>query len=253
MKANLSSHLGLRLLAALTCLTWVAANSLAEPTLQQPASVVTAEQQTIPEFPAFAVSEDTQVAPAGCCDGGCSGGSCCNGGGCGNCCCEPVCCPKKVTEEVKKHCWKVSSEWVCIPGFHFHCNWRDSKCNNSGSCDTCCGGDSCGGGNSCCACPPKCGRVRCINVLEKHEYTCEECGYEWEVKCVRSSGSGGRGGCCSGGHGCGCCPSCGCAKVTSDSDDVQLTSATETEPTTQATTEVAEKPTLSKRLFGWMK
>ena len=103
---------------------------------------------------------DAQVKPAACC-----GNSRCQ------CCCEPICCPKCFTEEVEKSCWLVKSELVCIPGFRWPWECRKGDCN-------------CGGGvGDGCVCPPKCGRVRCVNVLEQHKYTCEECGYEWEVKC----------------------------------------------------------------------
>lgn len=106
---------------------------------------------------------DAKVKPAACSEGG---SGCCS-------CREPLCCPKCVTEEVEKSCWLVKSELVCIPGFRWPWECR------AGDCD--CGGEVGDG----CACPPKCGRVRCVNVLEQHKYTCKECGYEWEVKCVR--------------------------------------------------------------------
>jgi len=90
--------------------------------------------------------------------------------------CEPVCSPRRVKKEEKKHCWKVLPKYVCIPGYKLP--WQ--------SCGT-----------------PRCGRVRCINVLEKHEYKCEKCGYEWEVKMVRT----GKKQCCN--RRSNCCPDCG--------------------------------------------
>ncbi len=75
-------------------------------------------------------------------------------------CCEPVCCPKRIEGQEEKSCWKVAGEYVCVPGFRFP--W-----------DKCCG--------------PKCGWVRCVNVLEEHKYECDTCGYEWEVKYVCTS------------------------------------------------------------------
>lgn len=129
-----------------------------------------------------------------------------------NCsCCEPVCCPKRVTEKEKKHCWCVKSEFVCIPFFRLP--WECCKCPTDCSCKDCCdGGAGCAAGCGRGTCGPVCGWVRCINVLEKKEYECEKCGYEWEVKCVRRSG--GRCSPCAGG---GCCPKCGhgqpCADV----------------------------------------
>jgi len=147
-------------------------NAVAEPqSLRQPVSLATNVV-------------DTQVTPAGC-DCTCPKDSCC--------CSQSVCCPKVVEKEIKKHCWKVTPELVCIPKFRWP--WQQSSAK-SPSC-----GDGCDGG--CQSCQPSCGRVRCINVLEKHEYTCKQCGYEWSIKRVCSS----NGSCDSA---AGCCPDCGC-------------------------------------------
>lgn len=242
-----------RLIAACAVSLAIAWQALAASPIQQPTSL----DVGLPVAPQV-TEQDSAVKPAGCCDGGscCSNGNgCCNNGCGGSCCCEPVCCPKKVTEEVKKHCWLVKPEMICIPGFRFECNWGKGKCCASQGCcgDACCGdtccGDGCGSGRCCCNDPgtPTCGRVRCINVLEKHEYTCEECGYEWEVKCVRTSR-----GCCPCGN--GCCPSCGksgcCASNEAPATDVQLTSA---EESTASETTQEKKPSLAGRLMGWLK
>jgi hypothetical protein len=147
---------------------------------------------------------DAEVRPAACCELA----------GKASCCCEPMCCPKCVTEEVEKSCWLVKSELVCIPGFRWPWECR------AGDCD-CSRGVSDG-----CVCPPKCGRVRCVNVLEQHKYTCEDCGYEWEVKCVRTSG----GSCsCTNGRcpGCGCDPSCGASAAAKPLSTVQQATAAE--------------------------
>ncbi len=166
----------LRVLVVVSCLTlMIGLQVVAHAQLVQPASVATN----------LTPVQDSKVMLAGCTD------SCCR---CETASGKAVCCPRRVTEEVKKHCWKVKSEMICIPSFRFRCNWKKRAKN----CD--CGDGCCAGGN-CTDCPPKCGRVRCINVLEKHEYTCEKCGYEWDVKCVRSGKK-----CCPVG---GCdCPSC---------------------------------------------
>ncbi|MGI9427554.1 MAG: hypothetical protein ACR2NM_02770 [Bythopirellula sp.] len=240
-------------LAGACCLSLtIAWQSMAASQIEQPSSV----DASLTESTEVA-EQDAAVTPAGCCDGGtgCQGGSCGNNGCCGSGCCEPVCCPKKVTEEVKKHCWKVQPEMICIPGFRFECNWGKHKsCQSNGCCgdsccsDTCCG-DSCCGERCGCKDPgtPTCGRVRCVNVLEKHEYTCEECGYEWEVKCIRTGK-----GCCPCGN--GCCPSCGasgcCAAHDTAAADVQLTSAAEATP---AHRKQAEQPSLTSRVMGWFK
>ena len=203
--------------------------------------------------PEALTSLDADVKPAGCCDAGGDAG-CGRGQGCcgSSQCCKAVCCPKKVTNEVKKHYWLVKPEMVCIPGFRFECNWGKRRGSQKGGCckDTCCESDTCCSGDKCCANDPgkpTCGRVRCINVLEKHEYKCDECGYQWEVKCVRK---GGRGSCC--GKGDCCCPSCGCAAANGEVNreaDVQLTSAAE--PVSAETKQ--EKRSLSGKLMNWLR
>lgn len=174
-----------RLLAMASCLTFAiglpvfAVSQIELPKSIEPAATLDAKH-------------DQKITSAGYSDSWC-GDSCCDGETASG---KAVCCSKRVTKEVKKHCWKVKSEMICIPGFRFQCNWKK---RSSKSCDC---GDTCCSNVSCTDCPPKCGRVRCINVLEKHEYTCEKCGYEWEVKCVRTDKSCSR----SGGDDC---PSCG--------------------------------------------
>ncbi len=215
----------LRLLTTMSCLTLaIGVQAFAEPQLEQPSTIAAGS--------APVVERDLNVTPAGCADS-CCGGSCCGGETASD---KAVCCPRRVTEDVKKHCWKVKSEVVCIPGFRFECNWK-KRCKNKCGCDC---GDSCCSSGSCCDCPPTCGRVRCIKVLEKHETTCEKCGYEWEVKCIGS----GNGGCC--------CPSCGCASVEAEaSSDIQLTAATETDSIDEAIEN--DKPSLARRLMLWLK
>ena len=90
-----------------------------------------------------------------------------------NCQCGLVCCPQRVIEKEKKSYWKVTCKRVCIPGFRFP--WEYLK---RGKCS---GGHDCREGLVC-------GTVRAVNVLEEHEYECEKCGYEWEVKCVCAAG-----------------------------------------------------------------
>jgi hypothetical protein len=99
------------------------------------------------------------------------------GGRRGCCCvCNPsdyVCCPHTEKETVAKECWNVKFEPVCIPAFKWP--WE------------CCG-------------PAKCGRVRCVNVLESEEYECDECVTTWSVRRV-----------------CGCCGACrGSAEAATD-------------------------------------
>jgi len=105
--------------------------------------------------------------------------------------CETICCPKRVEGEVKKHCWKVESKLVCIPSFRWPWQLRAPR------------SPDCGDGCDCGVEGSRCGKVRCVNVLEKHEFTCKKCSYEWEAKCVRSSSRP---------QNCSqaCCPRCGC-------------------------------------------
>ncbi len=174
----------LRLLTTVTCLTFaLGVQAFALPQLWQPKSVVVDAMQAIEPM----VETDKKVTPVGCLD------NCC---GSENASSKAVCCPKRVTVDVKKHCWKVECKQNCIPGFRFQCNWK-KRCKKGCDC-----GDTCCTSGTGCDCPPKYGRIRCIKVLEKHETTCEKCGYEWEVKSVCT----GKSGCCSGD-----CPSCGCA------------------------------------------
>jgi hypothetical protein len=141
--------------------------SLQAEDIQQPATLLAAAKSP--------VEHDSQVKPAGCCDGG---SSCCS--------CEPVCCPRCVVGEVEKKCWNVKCKPVCIPKFRWP--W-ECRAKPKGSCavdcgfavDTCCGDECCG---ECCSTPPKCGKVKTVTVLEEHKYTCKECGYEWDIKCV---------------------------------------------------------------------
>ena len=143
-------------------------------------------QQLLPSIVPVAQA-DQEIALAGC-DSACCDDS--TNRHCGGGACELACCPKLVKEEVKKHSWLVEPKYVCIPGFRWP--WQQSRSKNPDC------GDGCG--NSCNT--PVCGRVRCVNTLEKHEYKCEKCGYHWEVKCVRPSNQSRKSRKCD-------CPSCG--------------------------------------------
>ncbi len=143
--------------------------------VQQPVSVLpVALVKMVPiQEEAIIPMQDEAVAPAGCTD--CSRTAA--GGACGSCnSSEAVCFPRRTKEKVKKHGWNVLCENVCVPAF----KWPWESC-----------------------CKPKCGYVRGIHVLEKHEYECEKCGYEWTIKCVRSSCNG------RSGQGGAFCPDCG--------------------------------------------
>ena len=99
------------------------------------------------------------------------------GHGCGqsdDCCCQ-VECPqchhvcKVSVDKVKEedYCWEVDCKPICIPRVHFP--WE-------------------------CACPPKCAKIKYVNVLTKKTQECEVCKYTWtptETCC----GGGCEGGC----------------------------------------------------------
>ncbi len=180
--------------------------SVQAQSLQQPGALATTADHVLK-------ASASEVRPAGCCDGA---AGCCNCAG--NCCCKPTCCPQRVVEEVEKKCWKVKSKYVCIPSFRWpwECAGGSKRDCAAGSC---CGEGGCTSG--CCNCPPKCGKVRCVNVLEQHKYKCKKCGTEWKVQCVRS---GNRCSC----EGDGCCPGCGCSAEVPATNDFPRTSPIET-------------------------
>ena len=60
------------------------------------------------------------------------------------------------TLKVKKHCYSIECKDICIPPVRFP--WQ--KC-----------------------CTLKCGKIKTVRVLKKHNYTCEKCGYKWTVEC----------------------------------------------------------------------
>ena len=198
----------------------------------------------ISEESTMTVLDDDAVNPAACARCRRKNDCCCDTNCCQECC-EAVCCPTQVTEEVKKHCWKVNPELVCVPGFRLPWLCRDKSrvlCD-----DKCCGDECCGCCQECCE--PQCGRVRCVNVLEKHEYTCAECGWEWEVKCVRSA------------RGCrgeaDCCPSCGssgcCTDDQTPAEEIHLAMATEETQTPDTDSPQTEETSIVKRITSWFR
>lgn len=60
------------------------------------------------------------------------------------------------TLKVKKHCYNIECKDICIPPVRFP--WQ--KC-----------------------CELKCGKIKTVRVLKKHEYKCDKCGYKWTVEC----------------------------------------------------------------------
>jgi hypothetical protein len=108
-------------------------------------------------------------------------------GSCRVCNCQQCCCPRevcvptieKVTE--KESCWTVTGEKVCIPAVRLPWqsggspltlfSWLRHPC-----CTTC----KCANCEACC--PPVCGQVRCVNVLDSKEYEVTKCECKWEIR-----------------------------------------------------------------------
>ena len=179
-------------LCATVCLTvlLLPSSNVQGKGLRQPIVLTTSEAKTAAEKPLFS-ENDSLIKTTACCESecgcetgsGCSGEGCCGEGCCGRCCrCEPICCPRCVVGEVEKKCWNVKCDLICVPRFR----WPWECCNKSkraSGADCGCAIDECCGQNSGCTLP-KCGKVRRIKTLEQHKYTCKECGYEWDIKCV---------------------------------------------------------------------
>ncbi len=132
-------------------------------------------------------------------DAGCFG-SCKPQGYCNSACspCQLVCCAEVKTEKVKKHCWEVECEHICVP--RVQCPLLN--CLTGNTCE-----DPCSSRNLLGKCIGKlCGDVKCVRKLKKKEYECEKCVVEWSVKCA--SGCGSCTGCqkpCCGPTPLGCC------------------------------------------------
>ncbi len=94
---------------------------------------------------------------------------------CGNRTCHAV----PVTTSVKKNCYEVERQEICIPQvcFPWHLlsthSWLDKLCGGCADrdCNSC--DDQCN--------DSRCGRVITVKVLKKVSYTCDSCGYAWEM------------------------------------------------------------------------
>ena len=93
------------------------------------------------------------------------------GPGCPHCeirCPRCKCCVSEVEiVMVKKPCWEVECEPVCIPSVSFP--WELPDCKK--------------GCNWFCCPPAKCGKVRMVHVLKPQEYECQECHYKFTPVC----------------------------------------------------------------------
>lgn len=91
----------------------------------------------------------------------------CAHGDCDGRCEEYASCRVDVSrEKVKKHCWEVKCEQICIPPIQFP--WQ--KCHQ-------CGSKSCN-----CEQPTGCGRVITVRRLVRREFECNECKYDWKLE-----------------------------------------------------------------------
>lgn len=102
-------------------------------------------------------AQSSAASGAPCCDktnGACS--NCPGGNNCNRCSQGCKTCRLYVeTLKVKKHCYFFECKDVCIPPVRFP--WQ--KC-----------------------CDLKCGKVKTVRVLKKHEWKCDKCGYKWTVE-----------------------------------------------------------------------
>jgi hypothetical protein len=134
---------------------------------------------------------------AGCAEAPCAiGGDCAIGGhpaACtGPCCGRDVCCPivEEVTDE--KTCWNVKCEKVCIPAvrlpwepggsgltlFSWLGGYGRHSCGGGVACS-----ETCTHGTGPAACyPAKCGKVRCVRILEPDSYEVTSCQCKWEIR-----------------------------------------------------------------------
>ena len=93
------------------------------------------------------------------------------------CCAENPACPQchcEVTAEegkVKKHCYEVECEQICIPKVRIPWHLLGQAFSNRSKCDT-----------ADCSQKP-CGEVRTIRVLKKKEYECKVCKCKWTPVC----------------------------------------------------------------------
>ncbi|MFK7777476.1 MAG: hypothetical protein QM501_05070 [Gimesia sp.] len=107
------------------------------------------------------------------------------------------------TLKVKKYCFTIECKDICIPPVRFP--WQ--KC-----------------------CELKCGKIKTVRVLKKHNYTCEKCGYKWTVDCQ-----------------CGSCSPVNCVTAIQKPIPV-FTPAPTTAPAPASTYAPAPAPTSARRL-----
>jgi hypothetical protein len=117
-----------------------------------------------------------------------------------DCHCRDVCCPRMEEVTEQKSCWTVKCEKVCVPALHFPWEPGGSKLTlfswwrghaKPGSCSRCqCSVDH----HERCSCSPaKCGRVRCVSVLEQEDYEVTTSRCQWEIRRLPPCGASGCG------------------------------------------------------------
>jgi len=86
-------------------------------------------------------------------------------------CSHKVCVPKAYVGKEEKSCFYVEYKEVCIPAITFPWEERGGRSHAS----------ECG---TRLWCPmPRCGRVKVVKTLRKHEYKCPKCDYKWKPQC----------------------------------------------------------------------
>jgi hypothetical protein len=81
----------------------------------------------------------------------------------------------------KHHNYTVERKEICVPRITLP-RWADLfafRMRNEQSCKS-------GSGDKCptkvCNPAARCGYVKVVNVLKKHEYECDTCGYKWHIE-----------------------------------------------------------------------
>lgn len=173
----------------------------------------------------------------GCCEpDGCARRGVCIRGECGKVCRATV---EPVTEE--ESCWVVECEEICVP--RVVCPWSEGgsgltlfncfKNKSSNHCGEACScGSECSGSCGCCRIAPRYGDVRCVRVLNSHDYEVTKYKCNWDLN--GSSGS------------CNCRS---CVDAHASSLDLNQVKQTALEVPTQHGTDVASESESPKRPF----
>ncbi len=99
---------------------------------------------------------------------------------CGNRTCHAV----PVTTSIKKHCYEVECQEICIPQVCFPWHLLSGHSLLGKLCGDCSDTDCTSCDDQCK--DTRCGRVITVKVLKKVSYTCDSCGYDWEMDDVNA-------------------------------------------------------------------